>query len=116
MTLEKYRHMATRAHYAPDRDRVIVAPDGSFAAFANAWWDPVARVGELEPMGVDADHRRLGLGQAVCFDAFRALAELGAEECLIFSSPGNAGSKALYASLRASIATTNRRYARSIAG
>jgi predicted N-acetyltransferase YhbS len=73
-------------------------------------------VGDLEPVGVHADHRRLGLGQAVCFDALRALAELGAQECLIFSSPDIAGSEALYASLGATVATTSRRYARPIAG
>ena len=97
------------------RDRGGVEPGAQFAAFANAWWDPVAQVGELEPVGVHADHRRRGLGQAVCFDALRALAELGAQECLIFSRPDNAGSEALYASLGASIATTNRRYARPVA-
>jgi predicted N-acetyltransferase YhbS len=116
MTVEKYRAMHDRAHYAPERDRVIVAPDGTFAAFANAWWDPVARVGELEPVGVHADHRRLGLGRAVCFDAFRALEALGAEECLIFSSVTNEGSEALYASLGCEAVTTNRRYARTVSG
>lgn len=116
MTVEKYRGLATRRHYSPERDRVIVAPDGSSAAFANAWWDPVARIGELEPVGVHADHRRRGLGRAVCFDALRALADLGAEQCLIFSIVDNAASEALYASLGATVATTSRRYARSMAG
>jgi predicted N-acetyltransferase YhbS len=116
MTTEKYAAIRERRHYAPERDRVIVAPDFSFAAFANAWWDPVARVGELEPVGVHADHRGRGLGKAVCFEALRGLAELGAEECLIFSSPTNLGSEALYASLGATVRIVNRRYARSVAG
>jgi mycothiol synthase len=114
MTVEKYRAILDRAHYAPERDRVIVAPDGSFAAFANAWWDPVAHVGELEPVGVHADHRRRGLGRAVCFDAYRALADLGARECVIFSSVTNAASEGLYASLGATAVTANRRYTRSV--
>lgn len=112
MTTKKYAAILERRHYAPERDRVIVAPDGSFAAFANAWWDPVARVGELEPVGVHADHRGRGLGKAVCFEALRVLAEVGARECLIFSSPTNAGSEALYASVGATVATVSRRYAR----
>ena len=114
MTVEKYGAILHRPHYAPERDRVIVAPDGSFAAFANAWWDPLGRVGELEPVGVHADHRRLGLGKAVCFDACRALADLGARECVIFSSASNAASEGLYASLGAEAVTTNRRYSRSV--
>ena len=116
MTSEEYRAILRRAHYAPERDRVIVAPDGSFAAFANPWYDPIARVGELELVGVHADHRRQGLGQAVCFDAYRALAKLGAEACVIGSSITNAASEAPYASLGAVVSTTDRRYTRSVAG
>lgn len=114
MTVEKYRAIRECPHYAPERDRVIVAPDGSFAAFANAWWDPVGLVGELEPVGVHADHRKLGLGKAVCFDAYRALADLGARECVIFSQTTNAASEALYGSLGATAVTTNRRYTRAV--
>jgi mycothiol synthase len=114
MTLEKYLRLAGVAHYDPERDRVIVGPDGTFAAFANGWLDPVARVGELEPVGTHADHRRLGLGQAVCWEAMRSRDEAGAEVCVIDSFQGNAASEALYESLGCSRATTIRRYARPL--
>ncbi|MCI0345264.1 MAG: GNAT family N-acetyltransferase [Chloroflexi bacterium] len=114
MTLERYWLLRQRDHYGPERDRVIVAPDGTFAAFANAWWDPVARVGQLEPVGVHADHRRRGLGRAVCFDALRVLAALGAEKCVIFSNEDNAASEALYASIGAERVTISRRYRRGL--
>jgi mycothiol synthase len=116
MTVEKYRRLEGLPHYAPERDRVVVAPDGSFAAFANAWYDPVARIGELEPVGTHADHRRLGLGHAVCFEALRALDAAGAEACTIFSHQANTASEALYASLGCERVTTSRRYARPLPG
>jgi ribosomal protein S18 acetylase RimI-like enzyme len=114
MTVEKYRLLVDLPHYAPERDRVVVAPDGSFAAFANAWYDPEARVGELEPVGTHADHRRLGLARAGCFVAMRALEAAGARQVLIFSGQANVAAEALYESLGCTLATTSRRYARPL--
>jgi mycothiol synthase len=116
MTVAKYRRLAELPHYAPERDRVVVAPDGSFAAFANAWYDPDSAVGELEPVGTHADHRRLGLARAVCFAAMRALEAAGAREVLIFSRASNAASEALYEGLGCARVTTTRRYARPVEG
>jgi ribosomal protein S18 acetylase RimI-like enzyme len=114
MTIEKYRHLIDKPHYDPARDRVIVAPDGSFAAFANAWLDSEAQVGELEPVGTHADHRRLGLARAVCLEAFRVLDAAGARECLIFSGRHNVASEALYESLGCERVSTSRRYAKPV--
>jgi ribosomal protein S18 acetylase RimI-like enzyme len=114
MTIEKYRILDGLPHYSPERDRVIVAPDGSFAAFANAWYDPEARIGELEPVGTHADHRRLGLARGVCFAAMQTLEAAGARHVLIFSGQHNAASEALYESLGCTRATTSRRYARPV--
>ena len=114
MTVEKYRTLAAARHYAPERDWVVEAPDGTFAAFANAWWDPVGRIGELEPVGTRADHRRLGLGHAVCLAAIASLDALGAPEVLIFSDTANAASEGLYASLGARAVTHSRRWTRPL--
>jgi ribosomal protein S18 acetylase RimI-like enzyme len=114
MTVEKYQHLIAKPHYAPERDRVIVAPDGTFAAFANGWFDPDALVGELEPVGAHADHRRLGLARAVCFEAIRRLEAAGARQVVIDSSQSNAASEALYESLGCVRASTTRRYARPL--
>ncbi len=112
MVMERYVRLAQRPGYAPDRDWVVEAPDGSFAAFAIAWWDPMGRVGELEPVGTHPAHRRLGLGRAVCLAAMRSLADLGAEDVLIFSIASNAASEALYASTGARVVTRSRQFAR----
>jgi ribosomal protein S18 acetylase RimI-like enzyme len=98
MTVEKYRRLVALDDYAFERDLVIAAPDGTFAAFTLVWWDPVARVGEFEPVGVHPDHRRLGLGRAVNLAGLRLLRELGAVDAIVFSAIANAASEALYRS------------------
>jgi ribosomal protein S18 acetylase RimI-like enzyme len=55
-------------------------------------------VGELEPVGTDSAHRRIGLGRAVCLEALRRLRELGATLGLVYSVDGEP-STALYRSV-----------------
>lgn len=69
--------------YRADLDCVVEAPDGSIAAFTLAWLDDVNHVGELEPVGTHADHRRLGLARAVGLFALGRLRELGATSALV---------------------------------
>lgn len=116
MTVERYRRLSSLPHYAAERDRVIVASDGTLAAFANAWYDSVALVGELEPVGTHQDHRRLGLARAVCLEAIRRLAAAGAREVLIFTGGSNIAANRLYESLGCIRAMTSRQYARPIDG
>ena len=40
-------------------------------------------VGELEPVGTHADHRRLGLGRAVGLYALQRLRDLGATKAIV---------------------------------
>jgi mycothiol synthase len=99
MTEEKYRFCRTTPLYRPTLDTVIVAPDGSFAAFALGWLDPLSLSVELEPVGVHPDHQRRGLGRAVCRAALRAAAGMGGREVLIAAESGNPAANGLYASL-----------------
>ncbi|HEX6762417.1 MAG TPA: GNAT family N-acetyltransferase [Gaiellaceae bacterium] len=69
--------------YRADLDCVAVAPDGSVAAYALAWLDDANGVGELEPVGTHPDHRRRGLGRAVCLFALQRLREEGATTALV---------------------------------
>jgi ribosomal protein S18 acetylase RimI-like enzyme len=116
MVIERYRRLEHQPHYSPEGDFVVEAPDGSLAAFTVSWFDPVGRVGELEPVGTHPDHRRLGLGRAVCLAAIGRLCDLGAEEVLIFSTASNVASEALYASVGASAVTRSIKYARPFDG
>jgi ribosomal protein S18 acetylase RimI-like enzyme len=78
-----YAVVRSTAAYRPDLDCVVEAPDGSIAAYTLAWFDEVNRVGELEPVGTHARHRRLGLARSVGLFALERLRELGAETAIV---------------------------------
>lgn len=67
---------------------VAEAPGGTFAATALMWLDEDNATAQLEPVGTHRDHRRKGLGSAVCLAAMRAAKDLGARTALVFP-PGD---------------------------
>ena len=96
MTGEKYTRLTTLPHYRFEDDLVVEAPDGALAAFAMAWWDPAARVGEFEPVGTHPDHQRRGLGRALLSHGLRRYRDLGADLVQIYSMSDNGASEGLY--------------------
>ena len=82
MTVEWRARTLRHAGYRPDLDLVVAAPDGRLAAFCVGWFQPgdarSAPSGQIEPMGVHEDFRKLGLGRAILSEAVRRLASLGA--------------------------------------
>jgi ribosomal protein S18 acetylase RimI-like enzyme len=99
MTVEKYAICVEQDHYEYDRDVVVEAPDGSFAAFTMCWHDAAGSIGEFEPVGTHPDHRRLGLGRAANLHGLRQLQAAGARDALVFSLRSNVASEALYRSV-----------------
>ena len=69
--------------YRPDLDCVVVAADGSVAAYTLAWLDELNAVGEFEPVGTHKDHLRRGLGRAVNLFALQRLRDEGATTALV---------------------------------
>jgi ribosomal protein S18 acetylase RimI-like enzyme len=116
MTVEKYAICVDQDHYAFDRDVVVEAPDGSFAAFTMCWFDPVGSIGEFEPVGTHPDHRRRGLGRAANVHGLRILQAAGARDALVFSLRSNAASEALYRSVGFREIAIHRAYRRDLAG
>lgn len=78
LTIAHYRHVRGTWPYRPELDRIAVTDDGEVVAFCTAWLDEDNTAGLLEPVGTHPDHRRRGLGSAVCLDALGALAAAGA--------------------------------------
>ena len=76
--LDVYRSLQSAPGYRLDLDIVIEAPDGSFAAVAIAWYDDVNKIGMFEPVGTVPEHQKKGLGQALMYEGFRRLKDLGA--------------------------------------
>ena len=81
--LDVYRSLQSAPGYRLDLDIVIEAPDGSFAAVAIAWYDETNRIGMFEPVGTVPEHQKKGLGQALMYEGFRRLKELGAKTAYV---------------------------------
>ncbi len=112
LTVEKYERLQTMPHYTTDDDLVVEAPDGSLAAFAMAWWDPEAHVGEFEPVGTHPEHQRRGLSRALLTWGLRRYAERGATIVQVYSDASNAASEALYQAVGFERRAFHRRYER----
>jgi ribosomal protein S18 acetylase RimI-like enzyme len=72
----------TRLHqcslYDPSLDLAITASDGEVAGYALFWYDPVTRVGLVEPMRVEDAYQRRGLARAMLTEGLQRLARRGA--------------------------------------
>jgi mycothiol synthase len=82
MTGEWRARTLRRPEYLPDLDLVAVAPDGRLAGFCVGWLSKSSEgnpVGQIEPLGVHADFRGLGLGRAILSEGLRRLYLRGAE-------------------------------------
>jgi ribosomal protein S18 acetylase RimI-like enzyme len=95
-TPELYRKLMESPGYAPEREFVIVAPDGTFAAFTVTWHDRLNRIGYFEPVGTHKDHRRRGLGRAVVRYGMQQLAAVGMEYATVASFSNNEAARELY--------------------
>jgi ribosomal protein S18 acetylase RimI-like enzyme len=114
MTVEKYELLVRQPHYAFDRDVVVEAPDGSFAAFAMCWTDPLGLAGEFEPVGVHPDHQRRGLGRVVMRAGLRLMRAAGMRDAIVFSLRTNAASEALYRSAGFDELALHRRHTKAL--
>jgi ribosomal protein S18 acetylase RimI-like enzyme len=98
---ESYRAIMAAWPYRSDLDCVVESPDGTFVAFCLAWIDERNGVGEMEPVGTHPDHRRLGLGSAVCVEALTRLRGAGATSAIVSARGDEAypSARGLYASI-----------------
>ena len=114
MTVEKYGILVGQDHYAFDRDIVLEAADGTFAAFAMCWLDALGSIGEFEPVGVHPDHQRRGLGRVIMRHGLRLMRAAGLRDALVFSFASNAASDALYRSAGFREVALHRRYTKPL--
>jgi GNAT superfamily N-acetyltransferase len=64
--------------YDPWLDLALRTPDGATAAYSLFWFDPVTRLGYVEPMRVEDAWQRRGLGRALLSRGIARLVERGA--------------------------------------
>jgi mycothiol synthase len=98
-TPEMYSKVMRSPGYAPEREFVAEAADGTLAAFIVTWHDHLNRTGLFEPVGTHRDHRRRGLGKALLLFAMSAMATEGMEYATVVNEGTNEASGALYASV-----------------
>lgn len=69
--------------YDPGLDLAVETDDGRPAGYSLYWFDPVTRVGYVEPMRVEDEFQRLGLATAMLTEGVDRLAGRGAERLKI---------------------------------
>jgi ribosomal protein S18 acetylase RimI-like enzyme len=81
MTTEWRQRVLQKPTYQPELDLVVEAPDGGLAAFCICWFTESgyngAPAGQIEPLGVHEDYRRLGLARAILTEGIQRLQDRG---------------------------------------
>ena len=88
-TEAKYLQVMRTPGFDPERELVVVAPDGRFAAFVVVWFDPVSLAGLFEPVGCHRDFTRRGLTKTLMFAGMARMKEEGMEEAIVGYKPSN---------------------------
>ncbi|MGH2522481.1 MAG: GNAT family N-acetyltransferase, partial [Anaerolineales bacterium] len=95
----RYRGFMQSPVYGAERDRVVVAPDGRFAAFCIYWLDPINQVGLFEPVGTHPDFQRQGLGKALLLESLGRVREGGMTSAIVCTNHDNPAAVRLYESV-----------------
>ena len=85
--------------YDAERELVVVAPDGTFAAFLVYWPDPVSRIGLFEPVGCHKDYQRQGLTKVLMYSGMQRMKAAGMQMAWVLCNNTNEAGKALYTSV-----------------
>lgn len=86
MTTAWRQRTLQRPEYVADIDLVAVAPNGQLAAFCICWLftDTNGNIsGQIEPLGVHADFRKLGLARAILVEGLKRLSAKGAQKIYV---------------------------------
>ncbi|TFG08770.1 GNAT family N-acetyltransferase [Candidatus Heimdallarchaeota archaeon] len=78
-----YLELQKSPDYKPQLDVYVVSPNDDFVSFCLIWYDTKNKIGILEPVGTDPEHRRKGLGKAAVFEAIRRVQKLGATKIYV---------------------------------
>ncbi len=99
MTVEWRGRILHAPEHNADLDLVAVAPDGHLAAFCLGWLDRGSAYGQVEPMGVRPDLRRLGLGRAILSECLKRLHQHGAQKVQVETDDYRNAAFGLYAAV-----------------
>jgi GNAT superfamily N-acetyltransferase len=94
--------------YDPTLDLAVETADGEVAGYALFWFDPVTKVGLVEPMRVEAAYQRRGLARAMLTAGLDRLAKRGASRLKVGYSTDVA--RRLYVGAGFRVTSTDRTY------
>jgi ribosomal protein S18 acetylase RimI-like enzyme len=97
----EYLQVMRSSSFHLERELVVVAPDGRFAAFLVYWLDPISKSGLFEPVGCHPDFQRRGLTKALLYEGLRRMAAEGMTMAMVVheAPDDNPASTALYRSV-----------------
>jgi mycothiol synthase len=98
-TADEYRVLMNTPGYSAEREFVVVAPDGNFAAFTVTWIDTLNKSILFEPVGTHSEYQRKGLGRALMSYVMRQAKADGIETAYVGHEADNPASSGLYYSL-----------------
>jgi ribosomal protein S18 acetylase RimI-like enzyme len=94
--------------YDPALDLAVEAADGEVAGYSLYWFDPVTKVGLVEPMRVEDAYQRRGLARAMLTAGLDRLAKRGARRLKV--GYGTDVARALYVGAGFRVTATTRSY------
>ena len=104
-TVERRKHRMSTDYYRPDRDLIVVAPDGTFAAFCLCTIDDEhnkrnsINEGWIDVLGTRRGFRKIGLGRAMLLAGLHKLKENGIDDAMLGVDADNpTGALGLYES------------------
>ncbi|WP_029215265.1 GNAT family N-acetyltransferase [Kallotenue papyrolyticum] len=105
-TIAESRHAMEDPGYAPERDLIAIAPDGTWAGFCRCLIDPAENritgrdEGWIRMLGTRRGFRRIGLGRALLLAGLHTLRDAGATTALLGVDAENpSGAVGLYESV-----------------
>lgn len=103
MTRSWRERIVARPDYDPNLNLLAVDADGNLAGFCICWYAESGPgggpTGQVEPMGVAAEHRGRRLGQALLAEGIRRLHAAGAQQVLVETDTYRNPARRLYRSL-----------------
>ena len=94
--------------YDPALDLAVETADGETAGYALFWFDPVTKVGLVEPMRVEDAYQRRGLARAMLTAGLDRLAKRGARRLKV--GYGTDAARGLYTGAGFRATSTSRSY------
>jgi GNAT superfamily N-acetyltransferase len=98
--------------YDPELDLAVEAADGQVTGYALFWFDPVTKVGLVEPMRVEDAYQRRGLARAMLTEGLDLLAKRGARRLKVGYGTEVAQSLYVGAGFRVTSTTTSHSWRR----